>query len=233
MEVRLVVSSGKNAGRVVPVTGERFFIGRAEDCQLRPNTDLISRHHCVITIADGFVTVRDFGSRNGTFVNGERIRGEEELNNGDRLSIGPLNFVVELVVEMSGQKKPKVESVQEAAARTVESSSEAPLKNGDEFDLSDWLGGEVDAGHDTRTLENNSPGTVAFEQDQASTPTTSTPKDQAKDQVEEQAPPTDKKKSKKDAVKKPGRLPSRTKKPKAADTRSAAADTLRHFFHRK
>ncbi len=229
MEVRLVISSGKNAGRVVPITGERFFIGRAEDCHLRPNTDLISRHHCVITVADGFVTVRDFGSRNGTFVNGERIRGEEELNNGDSLSIGPLNFVVELVVEMTGQKKPKVESVQEAAARTVESSNEAPLKEGDEFDLSDWLGGEVDAGHDTRALEDNSPGTVAFDQDQADTPTTSTPNDQ----VEKQTPPKDKKKSTKDAVKKPGRLPISPKKTKAADTQSAAADTLRHFFHRK
>lgn len=229
MEVRLVISSGKNAGRVVPVTGERFFIGRAEDCHLRPNTDLVSRHHCVITVEDGFVTVRDFGSRNGTFVNGERIRGEEELNNGDSLSIGPLKFKVELVVEMTGQKKPKVENVQEAASRTVESSSEAPLKDGDEFDLSDWLGGEVDAEHDTRTLEDNSPGTVTFDQDQTDTPTTSTPNDQA----EEQTPPTDKEKSKKDADKKPGRLPSSLKKPKAADSQAAAEDTLRHFFHRK
>ncbi len=229
MEVRLVVSSGKNAGQVVPVTGGRFFIGRAEDCQLRPNTDIVSRHHCAITVEDGFVTVRDFGSRNGTFVNGKRIRGEEELNNGDSLSIGPLKFVVELVVEMSGQKKPKVENVQEAAARTVESSSKAPLENGDEFDLSDWLGGEADAGHDTRALEDNSDGTVTFDRDQAATPTASTPADQAKEQVS----PTDKKQSGKDAAKKPGRLPSGPKKPKTADSQAAAADTLRHIFHRK
>lgn len=225
MEVRLVVSSGKNAGRVVPVTGERFFIGRAEDCQLRPNTDLISRHHCAISVEDGFVTVRDFGSRNGTFVNGERVRGEEELNNGDNLSIGPLKFVVELVVEMTGQKKPKVENVQEAAARTVESSSKASLEDGDEFDLSDWLGGEADAGHDTSALENASSGTVAFNHDQATTPTQSTPQDQASD--------SDNKQPGKGEFKKPGRLGCGSKKPKSADSQSAAADTLRHFFHRK
>ena len=229
MEVRLVVCSGKNAGQVVPVTGERFFIGRAEDCQLRPNTDLISRHHCVITVEDGFVTVRDFGSRNGTFVNGERIRGEEELSNGDTLAVGPLKFVVELVVEMTGQKKPKVENVQEAAARTVESSSKTPLEDGDEFDLSDWLGGEADADHDTRTIQGTSSGTVAFDQDQAATPTQAASKDEA----EEEASVKDKKKHRKDESKKPGRLPSGSKKPTAADSQAAAADTLRHFFHRK
>ncbi|MBN2291666.1 MAG: FHA domain-containing protein [Pirellulales bacterium] len=229
MEVRLVVASGKNAGRVVPVTGGRFFIGRAEDCQLRPNTDLISRHHCAITVEDGFVTVRDFGSRNGTFVNDERIRGEEELNNGDTLSVGPLKFVVELVVEMTGQKKPKVENVQEAAARTVESSSQTLPKEGDEFDLSDWLGGDADADNDTRALHQTTPGTVAFQGEQATTPTQSTSKDEAEDD----ASAKDKKKSRKDEAKKPGRLPSGLMKPKSADSQAAAADTLRHFFHRR
>ena len=227
MEVRLVVSSGKNAGQVIPVTGGRFFIGRAEDCQLRPNTDLISRHHCVITVEDGFVTVRDFGSRNGTFVNDERIRGEEELNNGDLLAAGPLKFVVDLVVEMNGQKKPKVENVQEVAERTVESSSKAPLEDGDEFDLSDWLGGEADADHDTRAIQDNSAGTVAFDQDQEATPTQATPKDEGKEEA------ATKKKHRKDEPKAPGRLPSSPKKPKTADSQAAAADTLRHFFHRK
>ncbi len=225
MEVRLVVSSGKNVGRVVPVTGDRFFIGRAEDCQLRPNTDLISRHHCVITVEDGFVTVRDFGSRNGTFVNDERIRGEEELNNGDNLSVGPLKFEVELVVEMAGQKKPKVESVQEAAERTVESSTNPPAKDGDEFDLSDFLGGDADADHGTRAAVSTTDGTVAIDQDQVTTPTQATPNEEAEE--------TGKKQNRKDPAKKPGRLPTGPKKPKTADSQSAAADTLRHFFHRR
>ena len=229
MEVRLRVASGKNVGQLVPVTGGRFFIGRAEDCHLRPNTDLVSRHHCVIMVEDGFVTVRDLGSRNGTFVNGERIRGEEELNNGDKIKIGPLEFVVELAVEMAGQKKPKVENVQEAAARTVESSNNVPRKDGDEFDLSDWLGGEADAVLDTRAVDQTSSGTASFSKDQATMPTESTSTEQPpKDQSAK-----DGEKTKKDAAKKPGRLPSGLKKPKSTDSQAAAADTLRHFFHRK
>lgn len=234
MEVRLVVAGGKNVGQIVPVTGERFFIGRAEDCQLRPNTDLVSRHHCVITVEDGFVTIRDLGSRNGTLVNGERIRGEEELNNGDKITVGPLEFVAELSVEMAGQKKPKVENVQEAAARTVESSSKAPRKDDDEIDLSDWLGGEADAVHDTRTADQAFAGTASFGKDQTTTPIESTPTESTPtEQPPEEQSEKDEKKTTKDAAKKPGRLPSGSKKPKTADSQAAAADTLRHFFHRR
>lgn len=133
MDVKLIVANGKHIGEKVPVSGPKFIIGRSEECQLRPRSDLISRHHCAVVIEEGYVGVRDFGSKNGTFVNGERVRGEQELRNGDRISIGQLEFLVELVVNVSGKKKPKVHSVQEAAARTVESSG------GDELDLANWL----------------------------------------------------------------------------------------------
>lgn len=132
MDVKLIVANGKHIGEKIPVSGPKFIIGRSEECQLRPRSDLISRHHCAVVIEEGYVGVRDFGSKNGTFVNGERVRGEQELKNGDRLSIGQLEFLVELVVNVSGKKKPKVHSVQEAAARTVESS-------GGELDLANWL----------------------------------------------------------------------------------------------
>ena len=55
MEVRLKVFVGPNAGKELPVAGPKFLMGRAEDCQLRPRSDLISRHHCVLLIEDGLV----------------------------------------------------------------------------------------------------------------------------------------------------------------------------------
>jgi pSer/pThr/pTyr-binding forkhead associated (FHA) protein len=52
-------------------------IGRGEDCTLRlPNDEIhrsVSRHHCMLDINPPAVRIRDFDSRNGTFVNGERI----------------------------------------------------------------------------------------------------------------------------------------------------------------
>jgi pSer/pThr/pTyr-binding forkhead associated (FHA) protein len=75
MEVRLKVVGGKNAGHELILAGPKFFIGRAEDCQLRPKSDLVSRHHCVILVEEGFVAIRDFGSKNGTLINGQAVAG--------------------------------------------------------------------------------------------------------------------------------------------------------------
>src|ERR1700690_3341983 len=107
MEVRLKVLVGPNAGRELPVAGPKFLVGRAEDCQLRPRSDLISRHHCALLIEENFVAVRDFGSKNGTHVNGERVLGERELKSGDKLTIGPLEFEICLLTTTSSKKRPK------------------------------------------------------------------------------------------------------------------------------
>lgn len=52
-------------------------IGRAQDCDVRLPMDFahsdVSRHHCLFEIDPPHVRVRDLGSRNGTFVNGELI----------------------------------------------------------------------------------------------------------------------------------------------------------------
>ncbi len=125
MDVKLRVTQGKNVGQDVPIPGKKFLIGRAEDCHLRAGSDLISRHHCVIIIEDGYLAVRDFGSKNGTSVNGERVAGECELKHGDELRLGPLEFVVQVSQEtLSGKKKPPVHDPKEAAARTAASPVE-------------------------------------------------------------------------------------------------------------
>jgi pSer/pThr/pTyr-binding forkhead associated (FHA) protein len=138
MDVKLVVLGGKNHGQGIPVRGPKFVIGRAEDCQLRPGSDLVSRQHCVILLAEGYVAIRDFGSRNGTYVNGDRITGEQELKSGDKIKVGPLEFEVQLSVSVSGKKKPKVNSVQEAAVRNAETA--APRDK--ELDITQWLSEE-------------------------------------------------------------------------------------------
>ena len=92
----LKVVGGKHAGQVIPLNRRKFLIGREQDCQLRPNSDMVSRHHCVFSVDDYSVRLRDLGSTNGTLVNGERIRKETVLAAGDRIVIGNLDF--ELVV---------------------------------------------------------------------------------------------------------------------------------------
>ncbi|MDZ4783623.1 MAG: FHA domain-containing protein [Planctomycetia bacterium] len=148
MEVTLKVTSGSNAGQQIPVPGPKFLIGRAEDCQLRPRSDLISRYHCVIMSEDGLVTVRDFGSKNFTYVNDERLIGECELKPGDLLKVGPLEFELCIKATVGAGKRPKVESVQAVVERTVESATAG------EFDLNQFLddGAAAQSSADTRKI---------------------------------------------------------------------------------
>ncbi|MBQ9372753.1 MAG: FHA domain-containing protein [Thermoguttaceae bacterium] len=123
MKVELKVLGGSRSGQVIPITIPQFMIGRAEDCHLKPRSELISRYHCAILTESAYVAVRDLGSKNGVYVNGERIGVEQELKNGDRLAIGPLEFEVVVLATPKAERKPKVESISDVVARTVEQNS--------------------------------------------------------------------------------------------------------------
>ena len=71
----------------VQVSPDRSLaIGRSRNCDLRLSSSDASRRHAEICFtADGYV-VRDLGSTNGTFVNGEQVR-EHVLQPGDRIQI--------------------------------------------------------------------------------------------------------------------------------------------------
>lgn len=123
MKVALKVVGGTRTGQTVPISIPQFMIGRADDCHLKPRSELISRYHCAILTDDGYVAVRDLGSKNGVYVNGQRVSIEQELKNGDQLAIGPLEFEVVLTVALKGEMKPKISSISEVVSRTVEQNA--------------------------------------------------------------------------------------------------------------
>jgi len=53
MKVSLVVATGAHEGRVIPVTGSQFLIGRDPQCHLRPASQAISKLHCAVLVRDG------------------------------------------------------------------------------------------------------------------------------------------------------------------------------------
>jgi pSer/pThr/pTyr-binding forkhead associated (FHA) protein len=103
------------------------------------------------------LSLRDFGSKNGTLVNGERIIGETTLNNGDQIKVGPLEFEIQVIESLAGAKRPKVHSVKEAAVRTAESGIH------EDIDIDALLGGAaVDTG-DTREIRHNHADTAELD----------------------------------------------------------------------
>jgi len=99
MKVSLVVATGAHEGKIIPVTGPQFLIGRDTQCHLRPASQAISKHHCGLLVRDGRIYIKDFGSTNGTLVNDVLIRATEVMVvDGASLKLGPLDFIVRIEV---------------------------------------------------------------------------------------------------------------------------------------
>jgi pSer/pThr/pTyr-binding forkhead associated (FHA) protein len=98
MKVTLVVARGSHEGKEIPVARSPFLIGRDPECHLRPASQMISRRHCALVIRDGQVFLRDFGSTNGTLVNGVRIEDEQELHAHDEIKLDRLALEVRIEV---------------------------------------------------------------------------------------------------------------------------------------
>jgi pSer/pThr/pTyr-binding forkhead associated (FHA) protein len=96
MKVSLVVAQGVHAGKTIPITSPQFLIGRDPHCNLRPASPAISKQHCGVFIRDGKVFVQDYGSTNGTSINGEPVSGEREVSDNDMLKVGPLEFTLKI-----------------------------------------------------------------------------------------------------------------------------------------
>jgi pSer/pThr/pTyr-binding forkhead associated (FHA) protein len=102
MRVSLVVTKGKREGKVLPISAPQFVIGRHKECQLRASGTTISQHHCAVLVRNDKVLVHDFDSTNGTFVNGHRVHGEQEVASDDLLELGRLAFRIR--IEADGEE---------------------------------------------------------------------------------------------------------------------------------
>jgi pSer/pThr/pTyr-binding forkhead associated (FHA) protein len=114
LKISLKVVGGRHDGKQIPITDKKFLIGREEDCHLRPNSAMVSRHHCVFTLDEYSVRLRDFGSMNGTLVNGKRIKGEVQLSHSDKIQVGKLDF--EILMSHTAKKEETQTSPEETPA---------------------------------------------------------------------------------------------------------------------
>ena len=227
MQVKLRVMTGSHEGTEIPISGDKFLIGRSESCQLRPKSDSISRKHCILVIRDGRVLIQDLKSRNGTYVNEKRLPSDRAkiLAAGDSLKIGKLLFEVVIEHGLKGNKKPQVADVGEAAERTVQDSD----SRFEEVDVTGWLD-EADQIDRVRKLSD--PDTRQFRVDDLKkAEDDDSSKDQSSDSTELSVNDNsllerlrEQKKAKK------GKLPDGLKKSMTDSSKAAADDALKRFF---
>lgn len=74
------------------------ILGRSPECHVTIDDPLVSREHAKIIVEGDRVICRDLGSRNGSKVNGQLVRGDIALNDGDRVRIGNQEIVFSRVV---------------------------------------------------------------------------------------------------------------------------------------
>src|SRR5579862_3396025 len=92
----LVRTEGSRQGKWVYPLGRRCVLGRHVECDI---SDIfagnagVSRFHAQLELVAGRYLIQDRGSRNGTFLNGNRLAASTPLRNGDRLAVGGVELI--------------------------------------------------------------------------------------------------------------------------------------------
>src|SRR5580698_8501453 len=95
----LATAEGQQAIELRPINS----LGRHPNNSIQLLDKIVSKEHCILEQREGQFILRDLGSLNGTYINGERVRGEQLLRHGDEIALGstraryddgtaPLNF---------------------------------------------------------------------------------------------------------------------------------------------
>lgn len=111
LQASVRVARGTPHGLEIPVRSDRLTIGRRAECEVRPDSDIVSGLHCRIIKRSYGVFVIDLKSTNGTFLNEERVVGETELSDGDELRVGNMIFRVNIFAAVAADNEDDQEAL--------------------------------------------------------------------------------------------------------------------------
>jgi hypothetical protein len=87
LEYPIIVANGGQLDGQQWVLTDHILIGRGEDCDVVVNDRQVSRHHAIFEHKNGISRIEDLGSKNGTYVNGEKLSGSRQLFEKDEVQI--------------------------------------------------------------------------------------------------------------------------------------------------
>lgn len=91
--MRLTVYFPENSPTTHEFVGQKLTVGRLGDNDVQIDDGSVSSHHAEIELGESSAILRDLGSTNGTFINGELLTGEIPISAGDEIYFGSVRSV--------------------------------------------------------------------------------------------------------------------------------------------
>ncbi|MEM9067026.1 MAG: FHA domain-containing protein [Myxococcota bacterium] len=129
---KLVISDDEGKTTVVPLVRDEITIGRKEGNTIRLTERNVSRRHARLRREAGHYFIEDLNSYNGVKINGRRIEGELQINQGDQVTIGDYVLALQSEATASPQAPAAAPGEPVPPARLVMLTPPAP---GAEFAL--------------------------------------------------------------------------------------------------
>ena len=120
----------------IPIDKPVIFIGRDSECDVvLSDSRRVSRKHCCLAHVNNRLMVRDLGSMNGVWINGERIERTGTMQPGDELAIGDVRFRLSTQDNSDSQARhPELPEANPDEAKHDEASLEFPVAVADPGD---------------------------------------------------------------------------------------------------
>lgn len=126
----ITIISPEGQSRTVELVGHNS-LGRHPENTIQVLDRIVSKNHCHIDqLGDEFV-LKDLGSLNGTYLNGERVHGTAPLASGDELTLGSTKLVYLKETQAAQSDAPRAEGATEVADASGEAGSPKTTVVGD------------------------------------------------------------------------------------------------------
>jgi hypothetical protein len=93
-KLRVATAAGLRSGSAYDLS-EGALLGRGDQADIRLEDTFASSHHARLVPQGEVMVIEDLGSTNGTYLNGEPLRGPQPLHVGDSIRIGDSEFTFE------------------------------------------------------------------------------------------------------------------------------------------